>query len=144
VQLARAEAVRRNATVQIVLTDDAPEISNVNSATLSVTGANWMIRVWDPSVGQYSFVEGKAGLEGAGTIGAPAVQMTGDVTNITYNGFGSTTGGGTFSFTNPTGGACAPGGPMRCLNVTVANGGQARMCDPAVDPIANPGDTRAC
>jgi type IV fimbrial biogenesis protein FimT len=143
-QQARAEAVRRNAQVQIILTNDNPVIGNTNSAALSNTGANWMIRRLDPTTGQYAFIEGKFGTEGSGNTGN-AAQITGTVSSVTYNGFGTTVGGGgSFAITNPNGGTCAPAGKMRCLNVVVSNGGQARLCDPAVDPVANPGDTRAC
>jgi type IV fimbrial biogenesis protein FimT len=148
VQLARAEAVRRNAQVQIVLTDSAVATdTDANAATLSATGANWMVRGYDPSILSYYFIEGKASSEGSGTVGAAPTQVTGSdasnnpLSSITYNGFGSTTGGGRFNFTNPSGGTCAPGGTMRCLTVVVSNAGQARMCDPAVTAV---GDTRKC
>jgi type IV fimbrial biogenesis protein FimT len=38
----------------------------------------------------------------------------------------------------------ANGGDMRCLQIVVTPGGRVRMCDPSVDAVANPNDTRAC
>ena len=47
----------------------------------------------------------------------------------------------TIQVTNPTGGACKPGGGMNCLNITVGVGGQVKMCDPTV---VTAGDSRGC
>jgi hypothetical protein len=33
---------------------------------------------------------------------------------------------------------------MRCLRLTVSNGGEVRMCDPAVDPAIYVNDPRLC
>ncbi len=144
-QMARAEAVRRNAQVEIVLTNDDANVGNTNDAVLSPTGKNWIIRALDPTTGQYSYIEGKSMLEGSGQASAPSVQIDGGlIASIAFNGFGATTlaGTATFAFSNPAGGDCAAlGGPMRCLNVAVSVGGQARMCDPAVTAA---GDTRKC
>lgn len=143
VQSARADAVKRNASVQFILTDDPGDSSSVQTTNLSTTGRNWLIRVQDPATLIYSFVEGKSMAEGSGQTSTPSVTITGTVSSITYNGFGATNlaAAATFAFTNPAGGACAPTGPMRCLSVVVSVGGQARMCDPAVTAT---GDTRRC
>ena len=146
VQMARAEAVRRNASVQIVLTTDSPDVTAANTTNLSATASNWLIRVQDPATLLYAFIEGKAGFQGSGQAAGstPQVQVAGSVASVTFDGFGRADSAATFDFSNPTGGACAPAGPMRCLRVAVSLGGQGRMCDPAVDPVASPGDTRAC
>lgn len=144
IQSARAEAVKRNSQVQFILTDDAGDSSSTQTATASATGRNWLIRVQDPTTLLYTFIEGKSATEGSGQTTTPSVAVSGTVSSVTFNGFGATTLGSaaTFSFTNPTGGACkSAGGPMRCLNVVVSVGGQARMCDPAVSAA---GDTRKC
>ncbi len=143
-QTARAEAVKRNAQVQLILTDDAGDASSTQSATASTTGRNWLIRVQDPTTLLYSFIEGKNAAEGAGQSSTPSVAVSSTVSSVTYTGFGATTLGSaaTFSFSNPAGGVCkSAGGPMRCLSVVVSVGGQARMCDPAVSTA---GDTRKC
>lgn len=145
-QMARAEAVRRNAPVQIVLTTDNAEAAYAGTTNLTTTGPNWLIRVQDPTTLVYTFIEGKSMYQGSGQSqsATPAVQIAGTASSVTFNGFGGTTLGAaaTFAFTNPTGGTCAEsGGPMRCLNVVVSVGGQSRMCDPAVTAA---GDTRRC
>ena len=145
-QMARAEAVRRNTQVQLVLTSDNAESGYANTTNLTTTGPNWMIRVPDPVTGVFTYVEGKSMFEGSGQTqsGTPSVELSGTVSSVAFSGFGATTLGGTatFVFTNPGGGTCAAvGGPMRCLNVVVSVGGQARMCDPAVTAA---GDTRKC
>jgi type IV fimbrial biogenesis protein FimT len=145
VQMARAEAVRRNAQVEIVLTNDDPNVINRNTATLSATGKNWIIRALDPTTGLYAYIEGKSMLEGSGQASAPSVQIDGGgIASVAFRGLGATTlaSAATFAFTNPAGGDCAAlNGPMRCLSVVVSVGGQARMCDPAVSAA---GDTRKC
>ncbi len=143
IQTARAEAVRRNLPVQLILTDDPGDSSSVQTTNLSTTGRNWIIRVQDPTTLIFSFIEAKSSAEGSGQTSTPSVVVTGTDSSVTFSGFGSTTlaGTATFAFTNPVGGACAPAGPMRCLNVVVSVGGQSRMCDPAVATV---GDTRRC
>lgn len=142
-QLARAEAVKRNGQVEIVLTDDDPIAATVNSITPSTTGRNWVVRYYDPTTLFYSFVEGRFGST-SGSLDTTPVVVTAANATIAFNGFGSTplAATSTFQVTNPTGGACAAsGGPMRCLNITVTPGGQIHMCDPAVTAT---GDTRKC
>jgi type IV fimbrial biogenesis protein FimT len=145
VQMARSEAIRRNASVDFVLTNNDVSGANLNPDT-STSGQNWLIRTSDLA----TFIESKTGIEGSGSATGEAspVQVNGTVATITFNNFGATTLGAaaTFQFTNPRGGACAAdGGPMRCLNVVVAPGGQSRLCDPAVSAAATAaGDTRGC
>lgn len=143
VQAARGEAVKRNASVQFILTDDSGSSSSTQTTNLSTSGRNWIIRVQDPTTLIYSFVEGKSMAEGSGQTSTPSVSIAATVSSITFNGFGATNlaSAATFAFTNPVGGACAPAGEMRCLSVVVSVGGQARMCDPAVTAT---GDTRRC
>jgi type IV fimbrial biogenesis protein FimT len=143
IQAARAEAVRRNAPVEFVLTTDDAINAYVNTVNLSTNATNWIVRAPDPAVpGSYLFVQGKSITEG----GANVQVSGGGTTSITFNGFGATTLGSaaTFAFTSPTGGACAPTGTTRCLNVVVSIGGQAKLCDPAIDPAVSPNDTRRC
>lgn len=143
IQTARAEAVKRNAAVQFLLTNDAGDSSSTQTATASTTGRNWIIRVQDPTTLLFSFIEGKSMAEGSGQTSTPSVTITSTVSSVTFNGFGATNLGAaaTFAVANSAGGVCAPLGPMRCLSVVVSVGGQARMCDPAVTTA---GDTRTC
>ena len=147
VQMTRAEAVRRNTTVQIVLTSDPGVDASANTDNLTLTGPNWIIRAQRPGSFFFDFVEGKSMTEGSveQSGGTSSVNIAGSVSSVGFNGMGaasSLAGTATFDFTNPSGGGCAAdGGPMRCLRVVVSVGGQARMCDPAVTAA---GDTRAC
>lgn len=145
-QLARAEAVKRNGRVELVLTDDDPVAAGVSSITASVSGKNWVVRYYDSATLFYQFVEGRSGSIGSSNLDATTVVVTATDATIPFNGFGATTLGAaaTIQITNPTGGACAgpSGGPMRCLNVVISPGGQIRMCDP--DSGIPSGDTRKC
>jgi type IV fimbrial biogenesis protein FimT len=159
--LARAEAVKRNGRVELAFTDDEPIEPLVNSITLAtittasgipaLTSNSWMVRAWVPTTSSYDFVEGKLGAEGSGKTGASGVIIT-PVTagifdgTVTFTGFGAMNSaqGISFQVTFPTAGACdtvATQGPLRCLNVNVTPGGQIRICDPKIT-AAN--DTRAC
>ncbi len=147
--LARAEAVKRNARVELAFTDDEPLEALVNAMTASTSGANWVVREWVPSTNSYNFVEGKSGAEGGGRSDGLGVLIT-PVTGGAYDGTTTFTGFGalntaqsiSFQVTYPSAGLCAAaGGPLRCLNVNVSPGGQIRICDPNV-VAAN--DTRAC
>jgi type IV fimbrial biogenesis protein FimT len=72
---------------------------------------------------------------------------------LAFNGLGGVTSAtlaagseAAFNITNPAGGVCAAAdedGTMRCLRVLVTQGGQIRMCDPALT-ISKPGDPQAC
>lgn len=129
--LARSEAVRRNTTVrfQLVTTTTA-------ACALSPTGANWVVSLDDPAnscadapsdTTAPRIIQVRAAAEGSRNA---AVNGNG-VSLVTFNGMGQASVAATISVTNPTGGTCAAAGPMRCMRVTVATGGQIRMCDPA-------------
>lgn len=145
-QLAKADAVRRNTQVEFLLTDVAPTATNVATGSLNANGGNWMIRTADRA----TFIEGKSGAEGASSAegGASPVEVIGSVSSVTFNGLGSTAlaGTATFQFTNSAAGDCiAAGGQVRCLNVVVAPGGRIKLCDPGLTAAQiAAGDTRAC
>ena len=146
-QLARAEAIKRNGRVELLITNDDPVATMVDAATASATGVttgmNWIVRYINPTTGFHDFVEGKSSLEGA-PASDTTVTVNATNTTITFNAFGATTLGAaaTFQFENPPGGACvAASGPMRCLNIVVTPGGQIKMCDPSISTM---GDTRKC
>jgi type IV fimbrial biogenesis protein FimT len=162
-QLARAEAVRRNAWVQFIVTSDDPTAANVATVTPAADGIgpNWLIRQLD-CVPNYTFVEGKAMVEGAGATGAQAM-IAGDdgagngVAVVTFNGFGQSVIVSAACTTTPApkaifrvsghySGIADPAyadrcNGIRCLNIQVSSGGQSRMCDPAVTDTT---DTRYC
>ena len=131
--LARAEAVRRNTAVRFQFVT-----TTTSACALSDTGANWVVSL-DSAAGKCDaapsdnvdprIVQVRSAAEGSRNAAVNA----GGVSLITFNGTGQATGGApaAINVTNPTGGACAAAGPMRCMRVNVATGGQIRMCDPA-------------
>ena len=161
VQLARTEAVRINAPVEFLLTTADPLPANVGTAAASASGTNWMVRTAD----LVTFFDGKSGTEGSGRSSGqtPSVKIN-DTTapastdpdappatpvgSIVFNGLGRTvlTSEAVFKFNDPEAGTCATaGGPVRCLKVIIAVGGQARLCDPALTAAAvAAGDSRGC
>lgn len=156
--LARAEAVKRNARVELVLTNEEPIEALVNALPQTTIGPNWVVREWVPATASYNFIEGKVGAEGSGkTEGTNvAIASSPPPTTIGYDGITCFSGFGaltacpgftspprsiTFEVTNPPRLCAAAGGPLRCLNIVVSAGGQIRICDPHVTAAK---DTRAC
>jgi type IV fimbrial biogenesis protein FimT len=146
-QLARAEALRRNTTVRFQLVDTLAA-----TCVLSATGTNWVVSLADPTgacdiapsdTTAPQIVQKKDGAEGAANA---TIAATGG-SSVTFNGIGRVTGAGPITrvdIRNAKGGACktaAADEPMRCLAVTISSGGQVRMCDPAVTDLTDP---RAC
>jgi type IV fimbrial biogenesis protein FimT len=146
IQTARTEAIRRNAAVDFLLTNDPVSAG----ATATGNGKNWVVRWSDAGVPK--LLDGKAGTDGSGQSGATSVTISGAVTALTagsfsgvlsFDGLGAVTSRQTvrLEIENPAGGACATaGGPMRCQVIQVRPGGQINVCDPK----ASAGDSRAC
>lgn len=129
-QIARAEAIRRNLPVQIAF-DAAGR-------------AGWQVTEQPPVL---TFIQGRDSNEGSPNVQVAATP--GGATTVTFTPLGGvgTNADGTatitrLDITNPLGGACAPGGPMRCLRVVITAGGTVRMCDPHPAVVAP--DPRAC
>jgi len=138
-QMARAEAVRRNTNVGFTLTSTLD-----SGCELSVTGPDWVISMGSP-INDLPGACGSAPSDDAAPriiqkrpgaeTGVNAV-ATADQPSIVFNGLGRLTpvpaGNIAINVTNPVGGTCAAdGGKMRCLRVQVTSVGQIRMCDPA-------------
>lgn len=156
-ELARAEAVRRNTPVRFQLTTAVD-----NSCALTTASGNWVISLDDPTskcafpkLNEDFLVSDAANnlppriiqLRPASTGSANAVVASTEVGgaahiydgSITFNGTGrvstaSVSAGNSvqIDITNPTiGGACiSAGGPMRCLRVVISSGGLIRSCNP--------------
>ena len=90
----------------------------------------------------------RSGAEGTSNA---TVESAGDGTSVVFNGLGRVSPAfAVLPITqivvkNPAGGDCQDNkGRMRCLRLTVSNGGEVRMCDPAVDPAVDKNDPRLC
>ena len=144
IKLARVEALKRNAMVRFQM------MTSIDGAcVLSTSGANWVVSVDDAahlcnvtdSTATPLIVRVKASGEGTSNVVYAASQSS-----INFDALGRVTpvpaGDVVIDVTNPAGGDCAAGGgPMRCLEIIVTPGGQARMCDPAVTVATDP---RSC
>jgi type IV fimbrial biogenesis protein FimT len=172
-QLARAEAVRRNVQVAFVITNTVPAAANVSAVVPINTGRYWMVRTYQPG-GVYTaadFIQGGelAAAAGQAQTNVQRTDLAGnpyasgptsaDVDTVIFTGLGRSPkvlNGGTevtdfarisADFTYPAGGNCqhaATPGEMRCLRILVTAGGQIKMCDPKV-PVNTPQvDPREC
>lgn len=155
VQLARAEAVRRNTQIRFYLTDTLTA-----ACVASTGGTNWVVSFDDPTglcanaLLNEALDAGDAAVSPAPRMiqvrpsneGSTGVTVLAGQSSIIFNGLGRVTPvpGATINIdvSNPAAGACAAlgggGGPIRCLRVTVSQGGQVRLCDPAranTDPV---------
>lgn len=137
-QLARAEAVRRNTSVEMVLTS----VAGGGAAT------DWVVRCVTasatcPGVAQAeTFIQARVAAEGSPNA---AVTVNPAMSTIVFTGNGRISpvpaGNITLNVTHVTANTCiADGGDFRCLRLVVSPGGQARMCDPSL-VAPNP---RAC
>ena len=143
-QLARAEAVQRNATVrfQLVSTID-------DTCALDTAGPHWVVSMDNPA-GQCAsapsdtaaprIIQVRNRAEGSVQTLVAAGQSA-----LVFNGLGRLTpvpaANVAIDVSSTAGGTCvASGGSVRCLRVLVSVGGQIRMCDPALPA----GDAQAC
>ncbi len=143
IQLARTEAVKRNATTRFQLVDELTA-----NCSLTTSGANWVVNLTssttpeshcDATPGSTStpFViqSGPAGANSS-TVGISASQEV-----VSFNGLGQQVASTnpdeavaqmTIDVT-PTSGTClASGGTTRCLRVLILTTGQSRVCDPSL------------
>jgi type IV fimbrial biogenesis protein FimT len=133
-QLARAEAVRRNTSVLFTM----PTVAGGGTAS------DWSVSCFTPSAScpgagmTETEIQKRSAAEGSANAQVAAAQST-----IVFNGMGRVTPTPAATIvlviTNPNGGTCAQtGGAMRCLQIRVTSGGQSRMCDPALALATNP------
>lgn len=148
-QLARSEAVKRNARVRLQLVDKLD-----NSCALSSSGPYWIV-----NVGASISPAGACATAVSATV-SPFVVQASPVTAatskvsiassqpvVTFDAAGrqaattspaTAVGKMTIAVTSPTGACVQAGGTMRCLNVLVSTAGQIRMCDPAQSGSTDP------
>ena len=148
VHLARAEAVRRNVPVIFQMTSTLD-----NTCTVSTSGKNWVVSLdpvaglcgTPPSADLSASAAGRIVQVRSSTDGSKNATVEASQASITFNGLGRPTAGAGMNVTvrNPTGGSCNPGGPMRCMRVTVSSMGQVRLCDPQAASAAS-GNPQGC
>lgn len=128
-QLTRAEAVRRNTSVQFSLsgTTDVDSSWTVG-CVIPVADLNG-----DGIDDCPASIQSRSGAEGSRNA-----RVNSNTATVVFSALGRAGSNTTINVTNPTGGLCmATGGPMRCLNIVVTSGGSVRMCNPAL-PSTNP------
>lgn len=151
-QLARAEAVRRNSQIFFSLTS-----TTGNDCVLDTTKSNWVVSAVDPA-GACAAAPVSEAVDFEDNPDPRIIQVRSDAESslsvvlaagqaaFPFNGLGRlavvpATNPVIINVTNPAAGTCrSVGGPVRCLRVTVSLGGQVRVCDPA---LAAP-DPQAC
>lgn len=144
-QLARGEAVRRNALIRFQLTSTVG-----NDCILSTTSTNWVVSFDNPA-GSCSgpflneafpvsdtannpaprIIQVRTTAEGSSSVAANADQST-----IIFNGLGRANTAATIDVNQGTNSCTA----CRTLRVAVSTGGQIRMCDPNLPA----GDPQTC
>jgi type IV fimbrial biogenesis protein FimT len=144
-QFARAEALRRNASVRFQLVDTLTA-----ACVLVDNGTNWIVSMNDPTglcdvpesdTADPLAIQKRSGAEGTPNAVVRGLSGAAAATTVTFNGLGRVTGAGAITqidVTNTSGGNCQPAGPMRCLRLNISSGGQVRMCDPAVADNTDP------
>lgn len=143
INLARAEAIRRNATVRFNL------VTNLTSGCSTSSGAlSWVVSLADPSgacdVAPSDTVAPQIVQKRSAREGSPNVEIsTSGGASLVFNGLGRVSGAGIthLRFSNISG-TCehldAVNGTMRCLQVMVSTGGQTKLCDPKVGDTTDP------
>lgn len=152
-QLARAEAIRRNQNISFWLVSlDNPALLS-NDCVLSSSSGSWVVSVNSP-IGHCAdepsidsspmLVTGRPVGDAGGKVSVTAVQSAGSSTaanSVTFNGFGrivnTTSAIGRIDITGTTSGRT-----YRNLRLIVSPAGQVRMCDPDSSVATN--DPRRC
>lgn len=142
-QLARSEAVRRNAqvTFQMAANNDPGWAVGCIPTTTNCPDATIQTR---------SSAEGSTSGISADTLEVDATTSTAVGSalfngTLVFNGLGRVTttylaagNNARIDITNPSIDDCIPNGTMRCLRIIVTSGGQIRMCNPALSASSNP------
>lgn len=154
-QMARAEAVRRNTPVRFQFVSALDD-----TCALAASGPHWVVSRNDPSdhcdVAEVTdflevndtavpqIIQKRNNADGSPNAAFDATDDGAASNTVVFNTLGrvsNATGIDRIDITNPMGTCKANGGNLRCLRVLISIGGDIRLCDPAVT-IA--GDTRKC
>ncbi|MFZ5465010.1 MAG: GspH/FimT family pseudopilin [Pseudomonadota bacterium] len=147
-QLARNEAVRRNAVVRFQLVTDL-----TNGCALSDQGGSWIVSLDDPTgncnnapsdTNAPRIIQLRAAAEGGTAVTVAAQNSAGAAaTMVSFNGLGRVASGAAsisrIDIDLPA--SVLPADRSRNLRILVTTGGQVRMCDPTV---SNATDVRFC
>jgi len=135
--LARAEAVRRNTSVQFVLGTRSSWTVGCTTSVADLDG--------DGVADCPGTIQARANTEGSAN--ALVATTPTSAATLHFNGLGrilstdlAAGSSAVFNISNSTGGSCATAGPMHCLRIVVTSAGQVRMCDPALAST----DTQGC
>jgi type IV fimbrial biogenesis protein FimT len=157
--LARAEALRRNMAVRFQLVSDL-----TNACTLSSTSSNWVVSLGDvtslcatapvdsgattvASSTQPVITQKFSGQESGRTVTVSAFRADGATaaSTVSFTGLGRVSAAGlAWIDIKNTAGVCqndSPSGTLRCLRIRISTGGQAKLCDPMVTAVT---DSRFC
>lgn len=147
-QLARAEAIKRNGDVRFALVESVPVlITGSTGPTYSAdnSGDHWA--VFAESAGTYSLIDSRVTPDSATAFTSSTTGATnsGEVVFDSMGRARELTANASFDVSAP-GSTCATatdksGNTVRCLRVVVTPAGSVRMCDPAVSDAT---DTRKC
>jgi type IV fimbrial biogenesis protein FimT len=141
-QLARNEAVRRNAVVSFHLVNNF-----TSSCTLASNSGNWIVSLADPTSNCHigpsetlapRIVQSRAAVEGSTDVTVAAVNSVGvPATFISFNGLGRMTASTQIAQIDIDSSVLAAT-DSRDLRIFITPGGQVRMCDPNVSSTTDP------
>ncbi len=144
IQMARTEAVHRNAIIRFQLTNTL-----TNSCVVSPTGPHWLVSLDDPAglcANAASNTVAPRIIRKSSTSGTyTSIAVNAGQSSVTFSGLGRQIDGDVAAAdfgidVQPLGGGVcmATGGSARCLRVQVSMGGQVRVCDPAIADSTDP------
>lgn len=146
-QLAKAEAIKRNTAVRFSLVDKLSSGCSLVATSSDVSDWNWIVSTVDPITnscpdpGESSgVIQSRAGAEGSG---ASTITVKTTLSTVSFDGLARGALDATYEVSAGGTGQCGTdSSSIRCLNIIVtAPGGEVRMCDPAVTSSSDP---RAC
>lgn len=138
--LARAEALRRNAAVRFQFVSDLTA-----ACALATNSLAWVVSLADPTVRcdvapsdttAPQIVQKQSAREGTANV---IIATTGGSV-VTFGGLGRPSGAQMtqIDISNSSGTCEASGGTLRCMRVLISTGGQPRLCDPKVGAADDP------
>lgn len=141
-RLAQAEAIRRNAPVEFLLTDTEPSAAVVSTMVASNTGKHWAVRALDTTYAILAngYIGGQNLSEISSSVSSTRTALPVGSTSILFNGIGrvldntgtAVTATQVFRFSRI--------GADKAYCVFVSPGGAIKMCDPSLAS----GSPRAC